>query len=185
MLVDNWKDLLAVDGRYFADRFGDTPFEHPHRHNTRYQPHAKPCTFPYKFGMQVHRKICKFYATNYLIIITRYRYFCIENLVVAFSNGTYCAPHLPEPPFPPPWALPARRASLSSLLAASSLYRWRIRIIRAMPCPFTSIYAGARLRCRHRQGLPPGHAPMAVSLYPPQFQDSESSQARARSRKGS
>ena len=53
-------------------------------------------TFLYKFGVQIHRKICRIYTTNYLIIITRCRHFCIENLVVAFSNGTYCAPYLPE-----------------------------------------------------------------------------------------
>ena len=45
--------------------FGGTSFEHPHSHNTPYKPHAKPCTFPYKIGVQVHRKTCRIDTTSY------------------------------------------------------------------------------------------------------------------------
>src|SRR5271169_6735917 len=47
-------------------------------------------------------KHVEFNTTSYPIITARCRYFCIENLVVAFSNGTYYAPYLPEPSYPPP-----------------------------------------------------------------------------------
>jgi hypothetical protein len=54
-----------------SDCFGNTSFEQPLRHNTPYQPYAKPCTFPHKVGVQEHPQLLDYeYRTQALEIAT-------------------------------------------------------------------------------------------------------------------
>src|SRR5271154_2273388 len=99
-----------------SDWFGNTHFQHPQRHNTHYQPHAKLCTFPHKFGAQVHHNTCRILPES-LNSLPPFRYI---KSCCCIRNGTYCPSHLPELSLP----LPARCASQSSPMAPSSSYRW-------------------------------------------------------------
>jgi len=59
--------------------------------------------------VQVYYEIYRIYTISYPIITARCRYFCIENLIITLSNGTYYAPYLSEPSYLPPRAFPTRR----------------------------------------------------------------------------
>jgi hypothetical protein len=81
------------------------PFRTPPQLQHPLQATCEAMYFPYKFGVQVHRKICRINTTSYPTITARCRYSCIENLVVLrslpsrtflpISVSPSCAPCVP------------------------------------------------------------------------------------------